>query len=67
MEVPQSTPNVSTRHANSATKPFSGTCLLGAPWIHIFSYAPLRGSRAQRRLMRTPVRDFSGRFAGDIL
>ena len=40
--------------------------------IYILSYAPLRGSRAQRRLVRTrrsrrDRRDFLGRFAWDVL
>ena len=41
------------------------------PVFNVFSYAPLRGSRAQRGLMRPSVRpsvfEQSGRFARDIL
>ena len=37
------------------------------PVFNVFSYAPLRGSRAQRGLMRPSVFEQSGRFARDIL
>ena len=41
------------------------------PVFNVFSYAPLRGSRAQRGLMRASVRAsvfaFPGRFARDFL
>ena len=37
------------------------------PVFNVFSYAPLRGSRAQRGLMRACVFDFPGRFAWDVL